>query len=491
MIQQPIPTLADSPSSPAPPLPVRRNTALCETPPQSATPPRLPVRPQLAIPAFVPPLDEPPSLPSGDRKTFGTFKLPPPPTRTIALGDKLPPARRPISPPSSDEESGGEEDDPKTRAGDLLPDSSRSSRRPPVLFYHQRETEVKIPVPAFTGQAAVAGTSVVVATQHHVKIYDLAVSDIAVFNIDIKNVGLKDVKMTTVEFRASEDKSDLGSFVWFGTKEGHLFEMDVRTGEISGTKLAVHSRPISHMFRHGNSMVTLDESGKAYIFTPALLQTTPKVFRIAEKQEFAKIVGGKLFTAARVDSHAPGNITKTPTIRVYDIFTPGSVGRSLLPSEHVGPVTSATIIPSQPDTVYIGHEEGYITVWALEGDNGYPKCLEVMRVSNSDVLCLEGVNNRLWAGGRNGMISAYDVSLKPWAITNAWMAHPDLSVLRLGVDHYGIEKTGRLCVFSVGRDEQLKLWDGLLGSDWIGAFLKASSIIGCSYILTSILSNLL
>ena len=41
-------------------------------------------------------------------------------------------------------------------------------------------------------------------------------------------------------------------------------------------------------------------------------------------------------------------------------------------------------------------------------EDAYPRCVEVMRVS---VLSLEGVSNRLWAGSRNGMISAYHQAL--------------------------------------------------------------------------------
>lgn len=100
--------------------------------------------------------------------------------------------------------------------------------------------------------------------------------------------------------------------------------------------------------------------------------------------------------------------------------------------------------------------------------DGIPQCSEVMKVAISDVLSLEGVGERLWAGGRTGMISAYDVVPRPWLITNCWNAHSDLPVLRLAVDPFSIERVQRLCVFSVGRDEQVRLWDGLLGPDWIG-----------------------
>ena len=58
---------------------------------------------------------------------------------------------------------------------------------------------------------------------------------------------------------------------------------------------------------------------------------------------------------------------------------------------------------------------------------------------------------------------------KPWVVTNCWQAHPTVLVLRLSVDLVGIERTGRLCVASVGRDEVARFGDGLLGLDRIGA----------------------
>lgn len=468
-----LPSSTSTTIAPPPPLPFRRNTVaqIDELP---LGPPRLPIRPQLAIPSYVGPIESPTSSPGFDRKSIGLGKLPPPPTRTIALGDKLPPARRPPS-PSSDEDS-GEEEDSKSHGSDTLPDSSRSSRRPPVLSFREGYTEPRIQVPAYSGHVLVSGRSVVVATGHHIKVYDLAVSDIPSLTLDTKDFGAKDAKIMSMEFRPSANKSERGYLLWIGTKEGHLFEFDIRTGTVLGTKLSAHLHSITHIFRHGRSMITVDDAGKVLIFAPdsdggedvSLSYTQPRVVRIADKQDFVKMLGGKLWASARGDSHGAGTTAKTPIIRVYDILAPGSTGKSVLPAEHVGPVISATILPSQPGFVYMGHEEGYITLWALETEDGYPKCVEVMKVSTSDVLSLEGVNDRLWAGSRNGMISAYDVTYRPWVVTNSWNAHPGLPVLRLMVDQYGIERAGRMCVASVGRDEQLKLWDGLLGLDWIG-----------------------
>lgn len=79
---------------------------------------------------------------STERKAY--WAHPPPPTRTIALGDKLPPARRPLSGSSSDEE------EEEVKKVELLPDSSRSSRRPPTADVHSY-TESYIHVPPYTG----------------------------------------------------------------------------------------------------------------------------------------------------------------------------------------------------------------------------------------------------------------------------------------------------------------------------------------------------
>ncbi|KAJ7165620.1 Endonuclease/exonuclease/phosphatase [Mycena crocata] len=465
------PPKVESPAVMPPPLPVRRNT-IAPTEDLLSGPPRLPVRPPVTIPltsdSEPSPLTYTPS--TAERKTFGSSRLPPPPTRTIALGEKLPPARRPPS-PSSDEESGGEEAPTPD-----LPDSSRSSRRPPHLSFrtgYVGPSEPKITVPAHQGHAIVSGTRIVVATVHHVKIYDVAVSDVPVFSLEKREIvhghGIKELRVTSMEYRPCGDPADRGFLLWIGTKDGHLVELDVRTGCVTAAKPSAHIHPIVRIFRHGRSMVTLDDAGKTLLFAPVedgediqLAFTPPRIARITEKQDFAQMVGGKLWTASRAELHG----ARMQTIRVFDLFVPGAPGRAVTPLEAVGAITDATMLPSNPGVVYVSHEAGSVSLWTLE-DGGWPRCIEVVRVSTSDVLCVEGVNNRLWAGGRSGMISAYDVSVKPWVVTNCWMAHPKLPVNELAVDHYGIEKTGRLCVVSVGRDEQVKLWDGLLASDWV------------------------
>lgn len=414
--------------------------------------------------------------PAVERRPFGSSKLPPPPTRTIALGGKLPPARpTQASTPSSDEDS-NEEDEIKVQAADVMPDSSASSRRPPLLQFRDGYSEPRIHVHPHGGSVALSGSHVVVGHNHSLKIFDLSVSEVVVFSFTTRDMGLKDCKVTCMEFRPTVNKADRGFLVWAGTKEGHIFEFDVRTGTLRGVKYSAHMHNITHIFRYARSMITLDESGKVLVFSPnadnqediSLITTVPRVVRTTEKQDFVKLIDGKLWSAARFEHHHSSNSQRVPIIRVFDIFNPAIAGRSILPTEHVGPVTSASIIPSQPNLVYLGHEEGYISMWALDTEDQFPICTDVMKVSMSDILSLEGVNDRLWAGSRNGMISAYDVTQRPWRVTNSWNAHPQAPVMKLMVNHYAIAKTHKLCVASIGRDENLRLWDGLLGLDWIG-----------------------
>ena len=239
-----------------------------------------------------------------DRRPFGVSKLLPPPTRTIGLGDRLPPARRPSS-PSSEEES-GEEEEQKSQGVDMMPDSSLSSRSPPVLRFRDSHSEPRIHVHPHGGCVAVSGSRVIVGHSHHVKIYDLAQSDVPVLNLGTKEIGIKD-KVTCMEFRPTRNIGDRGYLLWIGTKDGTIFEVDIRTAAIRGTRSAAHIHPITHIFRHGHSMITLDESGKLLIFSSTddrndivLAHCPIRVVRTTEKQDFVKMIDGKLWTAARV-----------------------------------------------------------------------------------------------------------------------------------------------------------------------------------------------
>ncbi|KAF5374335.1 hypothetical protein D9758_004673 [Tetrapyrgos nigripes] len=472
----------------------------------------------------------------GERKALGASKLLPPPTRTIALGDKLPPARKDEPADDSDMDSGEDDDEGASTSKTSIvmdPDTTRVSRRPPFLLARtgglsgnfesygcigRPEWSPRIVAP---GECVFTNNWIVVALEgghgSGVAIYDIGYSlDRPRFLVSTKQVGVKDGKVTAMEVRGSGvtlsspsltsptdakgkgKQLERGCFVWIGTKDGHLVEIDCRTGDITGVKHSAHIHPIVHIFRHGASMVSVDDSGKVLIFSPPpdssteaietgevrLLLTTPRVMRITDKLDFCILLGGCLWTGARSEQHTHGTgpAGKTPIIRVYDVFTPGSIGKSVMPYQHVGAATCAAILPTRPGYVYVGHEEGYITIWDVGGgplsksefseDNktgsyAQPHCVELLKLQVNDVLALQGVNNRLWVGNRAGYITVYDVGVNPWFATNSWPAHMGLPVGKIMVDPWGIERLGRLGVVTVGRDNKIGLWDGLLAADWL------------------------
>ena len=454
-----------------PPLPARKATTSVH---EDIPPPRtlaLRISENTASPEII--IESSPTI--TERKLFGS--LPPPPRRQIGLKDDLPEFKR--QPQSSDSSDDDEEEESKSRID--LPDSSRSSRKPPFAdFYPYSESHILVP---HNGVYAVAGSAVAVVSSHAIKLFDLNISESPLYTLDLKDISpdRRSRKPTSLAFRNSYSHSEKVTLLWIGTKDGHLFEVDICSGVLVSAKIAAHAQPVTHIFTAGYTMVTMDDNGKALVFAPddprdfVLSSAQPRVLRIADKQDFVGLIAGRLWTSAREPSSGTTNSSRGPIVRVYDIHTSGSSGRSLLPIEHVGTVTCGTMLPSKPGHIYLGHEGGTVTIWKLEGGQGTPECVDVVKVSMSDILCLAGLNDRLWSGSRAGQISAYDASQKPWVMTNSWVAHRDVPVTHLSVDPWSISLVGKLCAVSVGRDEKMRFWDGLLAVSWIGLFQNLAS----------------
>ncbi|KAF8994335.1 Endonuclease/exonuclease/phosphatase [Cyathus striatus] len=441
-----IPSLLPT-SKPAPPLPVRRSTVAntedrrpalhkLVSPPAPPAPPAFDTNPTTPVSYassathsisshtrdilshILPHSHTPPPLhdpqhphPKPHRKPLSL--LPPLPTRTIGPGSLLRGDPLPFHPTTIPEQT-------KKILGQVPSSTCLTLRNP---------TDVDRYYPSGTG--------------HTLRIYDLSLGgDTLVHVIELKDVGVKEGNICAVEFCPGGE----GDRVWVGTKEGHIFVVDVRSGDVCTRRLGVHLYPITQIFRYGESMLTLDESGKTLIFSPS-----------------EEASGGLVNTLPVGESSSHGG-HKIPIKRVFDPFNPASTGRSLIPTEHVGAVTPGTILSSHPGHVYLGHEEGFILICSLE-ESDYPRYIKVVKVSLSDVLCLEGVNDRLWAGGRNGMIAAYDVQCKPWVVRKCWTVHPGLPVVRLVVDYLGVEKGG--CVWLV-LDAMRLLGFGMGCLGWIG-----------------------
>lgn len=427
-------------------------------------------------------------------------KLPPPPTRTIALGERLPPVRPP-SPLAEEDDDSSSEADEEVSLKDCSPDTSRSSRRPPLLFPaasaglagEAATVDPRIPAPHHSAHVVVAAPYAVVAHGHHAKVYLLGFNagshhktSPVTLDIDTRSFGLKEPpKITSAEFRYTIVGQDQGRIIWLGTKEGHLVEVDIRTGKVLGMRLSAHSHPVIAIWHRGNFMVSADGYGKVLVFdltapSPAedtrLTQSNPpaKVVRTSDKVEFLQLAGSLLWAASRHDIQAPGSAYRNTMIRVYDIFSPGYRVYTVLTKIPTGFPTCATELDG--GHVYITHEEGSVSVWSVDlMTRNEPSCVDIVKCGMSDLTSCIGVCGKLWVGLRSGVINVYDVSHRPWVLTNSWFAHAkELPVVRIQVDRtLGENHDAKyrrwigLGVVSVGRDELVRFWDGMLGGEWI------------------------
>ncbi|OCF37836.1 type I inositol-1,4,5-trisphosphate 5-phosphatase 1 [Kwoniella heveanensis BCC8398] len=492
-------SIAQEPSSspdggPGPPPLPNRSRANTISRPEAETipatspappPPRLPARhATIAAPGIAPPPSHP-SSPSRSREN--TNDLPPPPPLRSALMNSAavsssPPRKRTSSSGDKDAEEYSEDEDDEPdetspiaglsatakRLLEDFPDATEANRRPPNFT-----PDIRIKDCHHISAFAMFGRHVCTGA-HHVRVYDTQLSDHPIFVVDLKETGLdhkvKDPRVTAMCFRPGATLAEEGRYLWCGTKDGHLWELDISTGGVSNTKSFAHTSAIAHIFRHQKMLLSLDETGKLLVYevgdvegkSPTLIRT----LRVMEKFTFAKMICGKLWTSSgpAARSTTSASTSKGPTIRIYDPCAPGSMppAKVSFTTEWTGQVTSATYIPLKPNTIYLGHEGGFVSLW----DAKELTCIQVLKISTTDILALEGVGERLWAGNRKGQICVYDVEERPWLTINVWTGHVDNPVQLLLVDPFSIEHSGRYTCWSFARDS-LRAWDGLLSVDWI------------------------
>ncbi|KAJ9125429.1 hypothetical protein QFC22_000390 [Naganishia vaughanmartiniae] len=324
------------------------------------------------------------------------------------------------------------------RALDEYPDSSRAHRRAPDFVPRQYiSTNSQHHIHAF----AVCGYKLCLGS-HVLRIYDLSLGDAQpVITFDPKSIGLEAkgsaIKVTAISFSPSPPGIEEGRYVWCGMHLGHMIEIDTVTGKVTQVRAATLGGAITHIFRYKDHMLSLDENSKMQVFGPlgksgnddSLTMSSPlRTIRIAERQSFARMLGNQVWTASGPATRSTTDPTlRGPTIRVYDPLGDSDENNgngTTYTSEWTGAVTAAAVLSSNPSLVYLAHEGGYVSIFDRES----LACLSVLKISSSDVLALEGVGDRLWAGYRTGIVHVYDVSTKPWTTTNTWMAHPPVAL---------------------------------------------------------------
>ena len=279
---------------------------------------------------------------------------------------------------------------------------------------------------------------------------------------------------SAVIFKPGHNVDEEGKRIWMGNNFGELMEADIAAQSIISSKPNAHGRhEITKIYRHYNELWTLDEGGTLHVWgpdetgAPSLANGPTQSFRVPKGHLFSLVVGDELW-------HATGK-----EIRV---FLPTLDGRAQfqvlirpLLQDGAGEVTSGTLLASEPDKVFFGHTDGKVSIYSTTDYS----CLGVINLSGYKINSLAGVGRQLWAGYNTGRICVYDMTQMPWAVKKDWQAH-DNPVVKLIADPASVYRLERYQVVSLGADNMLRSWDGLLQDDWLSSEMKSKDNSYCS-----------
>jgi hypothetical protein len=331
------------------------------------------------------------------------------------------------------------------------PDSSNSNRRPPCFKQgaHEISTRYETRIYDVCGEF-------VCTSGHITRVWNLLDGDV-VMNL----AHAEGVKMISVAFKPTADINDEGSKLWLGSNTGDIMEVDVRTQSIVASVTNAHNRrEITKIYRHRNELWTLDDGGTLHLWAPdktgeTSLTNPYSSFRVPKGHTFSVVVGDELWHAAGKD------------IRIFTLSMDGSAPFQLLQrplsQPNAGDVTSGTTLSTQPDRIYFGHVDGKVSIYSTIDQS----CLGVVNISVYKITSLAGIGGNLLAGFSTGMIYVYDTTSNPWTIKKDWRAHHD-PIISLVADKSSLYFLNRAQVISLGQDNMLRVWDGLVQDDWIG-----------------------
>ena len=347
-----------------------------------------------------------------------------------------------------------------------FPDASRANRRPPRPQGGISHVETKYETRLFD----ISGNHVC-STGFLTRAWDINSGRVI---LDMSH-GERETKITAIAFKPGATSEEEGVRVWLGSNHGDIQEVDLESGETVYTKQSAHSRrEIVKIYRHQNSMWSLDDEGKLHVWPPddkglPNLRHLPLSQRVSKGHTFSIVIKDQLWLASGKD------------IRIYK---PGAgedpaFHITHLPLNHpgAGEVTSGAVISNQLDRVYFGHTDGKVTIYSTVNYS----FLGVVNVSVYKINSLAGAGDYLWAGYNTGMIYVYDTTTQPWDVKKDWQAH-DNPVSAILVDRSSVWRLGRLQVASIGLDNAIRMWDGLLADDWLG--MRSSSVTMAYAVLT-------
>jgi hypothetical protein len=283
------------------------------------------------------------------------------------------------------------------------------------------------------------------------------------------------VKATSVAFKPGADVQEEGTRLWIGNNCGEIMEVDIATQTVISSKPNVHGRnEVMRIFRCINELWTLDDGGALLVWgpdetgIPSLTSNPHQTFRLPRGHTFSMVVGDELW-------HATGK-----EIRVFKPTTNGQeqfqvLVRPLM-QDNAGEVTSGTQIRTQLGKVYFGHIDGKVSIYAADNYS----CLGVFGLSSYKINSLTGAGRYLWAGFNTGRVCVYDIDQSLWTMKKDFQAH-DNPVVKLIADAASPHRIDRLQVISLGADNMLKAWDGLLQDDWLETEMKLQDANYCQF----------
>ena len=339
------------------------------------------------------------------------------------------------------------------------PDPSHSNRRPPHFKQGAHEISTKYD----TRVLDVCG-EFVVTSGHVTKVFSVLTGDIV-----MSLPHMEPTRILSIIFKPASNVEDEGLRLWIGSNTGELAEIDVNTADVLSTNNNAHTRrEIVKMYRHLNEIWTLDDTGGFTLWGPdetgnPTLTKSTNANRLWKTHTFSMIVGDELWHAAGKD------------IRVYHPTLDGSARFNVvdvpMSQPSAGDITSGTTTSSQPDRVYFGHMDGKVTIYSRKEY----ACVGVVNASMYRISSLIGVGGNIWAGFSTGMVYVYDTTQTPWVVKKDWHAHKD-PVIKLHADPSSCWSLDRTQVISLGQDNMLRVWDGLLQDDWIGMSALFSNV---------------
>ena len=357
---------------------------------------------------------------------------------------------RPINTPEGERLDYGDDNTPAPITD--YPDVSQVNRRPP----HARDGIQQIETKYDTRLFDICGRYVC-ASGYLTRVWDVVSGDL-ILNL---SPGEKEVKVTSMAFKPGATAEGEGLRVWLGTNYGDIQEIDIPAQTVVQTRSGAHGRrEIIRIYRHRNSMWSLDDDGNLLVWPPddrglPTLQLSPVTYKVSKGHTFSIIIKDHLWLATGKE------------IWIFDPCVinnrPFHVSPHALSYTGTGEITSGAVISSQLQKVYFGHTDGKVTIYSTTEYT----CLGIINVSVYKISSLAGAGFYLWAGYNTGMIYVYDTRTQPWLVKKDWRAHNN-PIAGILVDRSSVWKLGRLQVASIGLDNAIKIWDGMLEEDWLG-----------------------